>query len=268
MNIKCDCGSVYKVNLPKLEANLDVNIYTDGVVEGGSVPRDIKIFKCSSCNSFKYVAACEKTNEDSKNILEEPTSSEYYSILEDENFNSNGLRIKAWQKSNDRYRNLDSAEDIGVKIELLKATISSIPSVQHFDEYILKMEEKAKDYPSDILDKKIEELKEKKEEVLNRTLEKKRLTDLEEKQKDLLENGEKDITYNEKENSNMNYLLKNLGDSEAELLIKGEIYRNLGNFEASIETLSNISSSYYKNIVDVIVELDKNKSKKVSLLKN
>lgn len=267
MNIKCSCGKVYTVDTPKIEANLDVNIYTDGVVEGGSVPRDIKVFKCSSCNEFKYLAQCDLT-ESTGEKLSEPDSLDYLILLEDPAFDSLGLRVKAWQRSNNRFRNLDSLEDLGVKIELMKASIGEIPSVAHFDEYISKMEKRYEEAPSPIILEKIEELKSKKKEVLERLAEKKHLTSLEAKQASMLQLGEIPVEYSPGEVENMLYLLTNLEDDGAGLLIKSEILRNLGRFTEAIEAASKIGEKHYEKIAALIAELSQKKLKKVTFLKD
>ena len=267
MNIKCQCGKVYSINVPKLEANLDVNIYTDGVVEGGSVPRDIKVFKCSSCGEYKYIAQCEKTHMNGE-VLTEPESKEYGELIKLDEFNSLGIRVKAWQRSNDRYRNVESLEDIGVKIELLKAKIAEIPSVTHFDEYIAKMENKLTQDGSEIIRGKIEELKIKREEVLKRIDEKKYLEELEGRMEDMKKFGEIEINYSTEEEENMTYLLKTLADDGAGLLLKAELLRNLGRFEEAVETCRRISDKHYENILNTIVELSHKKLKKVTQLRD
>ncbi len=267
MNIKCQCGEIYTISMPKLEANLDVNIYTDGVVEGGSVPRDIKVFKCVSCGEYRYIAQCEKVAS-SGAPLSEPTSEEYIDLLKRKEFDTPGIRVKAWQRSNDRYRNIDSLEDVGVKIELLKAKIAEIPSVAHFDEYIVKMEAKLAQTPSEIIQKKIQELKGKREEVLQRVDEKRYLEELEVKQEEMRKAGEVEITYTPEEEENMRYLLEALEDDGAGLLLKAEILRNLGRFQEAIEVCSRISEKHYENILKVIADLAQKNLKKVALLKD
>lgn len=267
MNIKCQCGEVYSISMPKLEANLDVNIYTDGVVEGGSVPRDIKVFKCSSCGEYRYIAQCEKVTEGGIPLIE-PTSEEYIELIKLKEFDTPGIRVKAWQRSNDRYRNIDSLEDVGVKIELLKAKIAEIPSVAHFDEYIAKMEAKLSQTPSEIIEKKIEELRSKREEVLQRVEEKRYLEELEGKQEEMKKAGEIEILYTPQEEENMRYLLEVLDDDGAGLLLKAEILRNLGRFEEAIGMCSRISEKHYENILKVITDLSQKNLKKVAQLRD
>ncbi len=267
MNIKCQCGKIYSITMPKLEANLDVNIYTDGVVEGGSVPRDIKVFKCTSCGQYRYIAQCERTSQGGDSLVE-PNSAEYLELIKLEEFDTPGIRVKAWQRSNDRYRNIESLEDVGVKIELLKAKISEIPSVAHFDEYIEKMEAKLAQVSSDIIREKIEELKQKREEVLQRVEEKRYLEELKVRQAEMAKAGEIEIIYSAEEKENMRYLLEALEDDGAGLLLKAEILRNLGRFEEAIEVCSRISEKHYENILKVITELAHKNLKKVSLLRD
>ncbi len=267
MNIKCQCGEVYTISMPKLEANLDVNIYTDGVVEGGSVPRDIKIFKCASCGEYRYIAQCERVA-NSGAPLTEPTSEEYIELIKREEFDTPGIRVKAWQRSNDRYRNIDSMEDVGVKIQLLKAKIAEIPSVAHFDEYIAKMEAKLAQTPSEVIEKKIDELKSKREEVLQRVEEKRYLEELEGKQEEMRKAGEVEVVYTSEEEKNMKYLLETLEDDGAGLLLKGEILRNLGRFQEAIDVCSRISEKHYENILKTITQLAQKNLKKVAQLRD
>lgn len=267
MNIKCQCGKIYTIHMPKLEANLDVNIYTDGVVEGGSVPRDMKVFKCSSCGEYRYIAQCERVDQGGDTLVE-PSSEEYMELIKLETFDTPGIRVKAWQRSNDRYRNIESLEDVGVKIELLKAKIAEIPSVAHFDEYISKMEAKLVQTASEVVGEKIEELKMKREEVLQRVEEKKYLEELEARQAEMKKAGEIEVVYSAEEEENMRHLLEALDDDGAGLLIKAEILRNLGRFEEAIELCSRISEKHYENILKVINDLAQKKLKKVSLLRD
>lgn len=271
MNIICKCGKVYSISIPKIEANLDVNIYTDGVVEGGGVPRDIKIFKCTSCGEYKYIAQCEKTIEEG-DTLAEPTSEEYLELIKSREFDTAGIRVKAWQRSNDSYRDLDSLEDIGVKIELLKIKIAEIPSVTHFDEYITKMKNKLDEILSttqvEILIEKIEELKIRKAEILERLQEKKYLKELEAKQDSMAITGEAEISYSPSEIRNMEHLLDELEDDGAGLLLKAELYRNLGMFDKSIEACNKITEKHYANILNAIKDLSLKKLKKVTFLRD
>ena len=267
MNIKCDCGKIYTISMPKLEANLDVNIYTDGVVEGGSVPRDIKVFKCSSCGEYKYIAQCEKT-EKTGDALTEPTASQYIELIRLKEFDTPGIRVKAWQRSNDRYRDIDSLEDVGIKIELLKAKIAETPSVAHFDEYIAKMGAKFTETGSDLILNKLKELKDKREVVLKRVEEKKHLAHLEKRQEDMKIAGEVEVIYSSDEVANMHHLLDTLEDDGAGLLLKAEILRNLGRFEEALTHCNNISEKHYENILNTIKDLSVKKLKKVTLLRD
>ena len=267
MNIKCQCGKTYSITMPKLEANLDVNIYTDGVVEGGSVPRDIKVFRCSSCGEYRYIAQCERVAQEGDSLVE-PSSTEYMELIKLTNFNTPGIRVKAWQRSNDRYRNIESLEDVGVKIELLKVKIAEIPSVAHFDEYIAKMEAKLAQTASEVIREKLEELKQKKEEVLQRTEEKRYLEELEIRQEEMKKTGEAEVIYSTEEEENMNYLLETLDDDGAGLLLRAEILRNLGRFEEAIEICSKISEKHYENILKTMTDLAQKKLKKVTQLRD
>lgn len=267
MNIRCECGKIYSIAMPKLEANLDVNIYTDGVVEGGSVPRDIKVFKCHSCGEYRYIAQCQRIGTKG-DTLTEPTSKEYLELIGLPAFDTPGIRVKAWQRSNDRYRRLESLEDIGVKIELLKAKIAEIPSVSHFDEYISKMESKLAKMESDLIREKVEGLRLKREEVLERTQEKRYLVELEFRQAAMREAGEVEIIYSPEEVKNMKYLLENLDTDGAGLLLRAEILRNLGRFEESLEACSKISEKHYENILNTVKDLCVKKLKKPTLLRN
>lgn len=267
MNINCSCGKIYTISMPKIEANLDVNIYTDGVVEGGSVPRDIKVFKCKGCGEYKYIAQCEKTDK-TGDKLTEPSSEEYAQLIRLNEFDTPGIRVKAWQRSNDRYRDIDSLEDVGVKIELLKVKIAQIPSVAHFDEYISKMEAKYTETRSEIIPGKIQELKTKRKEVLERLEEKRYLEKLEAKQEEMKKDGETPVEYTSEEKENMMYLLEVLEDDGAGLLLKAEIYRNLGMFGEAVDTCDRITEKHYENILKMIKDLAGKKLKKVTQLRD
>lgn len=268
MNIKCKCGHIHMISLPKIEANLDVAIYTDGVVEGGSVPRDIKVFRCSSCNNYYYLATLERVEEQASSIIVDPTANEYHQLIELEDFNSLGIRVKAWQRVNDRYRDLDSLEDIGVKIELLKVKIAAIPDIAHFNQYIDIMMDKYKQYKDESILDKVEQLREKREKVLERVEERSYLLELEAKQESMRSSGEIEIAYSSDEIKNMRYLLENLDNTDTSLLIKGEIHRNLGEFSKAIDLISQIKEKHYDNIKGLILHLATSKLKKTAPLRD
>ncbi|MCS5421673.1 MULTISPECIES: hypothetical protein [Psychrilyobacter] len=269
MNFKCKCGTKYRAKTPEFTGDIEAVIYTDGVVEGAVTPRKIDVFICDTCKKIKSVSECEQIEEVGKTLLE-PTTEEYLEILKDEKFKNLNIRIKTWQRSNDKYREIDSLDDLKVKVELLKATISQIPSITHFNQYIAKMVKK-KEALSDensiiIVEEKINELIQKREEVFGRLKEKNHLNNITSQIKEMEEIGEAEVVYTSQEKENMKILLDTLGGSSAEKILKAELYRNLGEFEKSTVVAGEITEKQYEKIKDLIKNLSERKLKKPARL--
>ena len=270
MNFKCKCGTKYKIKNPDFTGDIDATVYTDGVIEGEATPRKIDVFICENCKKKQFLSECSQTKEESETFLLEPTTEEYLEILKEEKFQNINIRIKTWQRSNDRYREIDSLDDLKVKVELLKATISNTPSITHFNQYIAMMVRK-KEALTDkksivIVEEKINELIQKREEVFGRLKERKHLNDITQKIKEMEELGEIEVIYTTLEKENMNILLKKLGESSAENILKAELHRNLGEFEKSIIIANKVHSKQYEKIRDLIKNLSKRKLKKPARL--
>ena len=270
MNFKCKCGAKYRIEMPEFTGDVDAEVYTDGVVEGAVVPREISIFICDLCKEIQSLNQCEQIEEEEGTLLVEPTTEEYLEILKNEQFKNVNIRIKAWQKSNDKYREIDSLDDLKVKAELLKATISQIPSITHFNQYIVKMISK-KEALSDekhitVMEEKINELIEKREEVFGRLKEKNHLNNILNQIKDMEEIGEIEVVYTSQEKENMEILLNNLEESSAEKILKAELHRNLGKFEEAIAIAGEINAKQYEKIKNLIENLSKRKLKKPARL--
>lgn len=270
MNFKCKCGTKYRTNTPEFTGDIEATIYTDGVVEGAVTPRKIDVFICDTCKEIKFVSECEEIQEKGAILLLEPTTEEYLEILKNEKFKTLNIRIKTWQRANDKYREIDSLDDLKVKVELLKASISQTPSITHFNQYIAKMVRKKETLSEDasitLVDEKINELIEKREEVFGRLKEKNHLNNVLAEIEKMEEAGETEVVYSSQEKENMEILLDILGDSSAEMILKAELYRNLGDFENSISIADKITEQQYEKIKDLIKNLSERGLKKPARL--
>lgn len=270
MNFKCECGTKYKIEMPEFTGDVDASIYTDGVVEGAIVPREINVFICNTCKKIRSLAECQQIEEIGEFILAEPTTEEYLEILKDEKFKNLKIRIKTWQRANDKYREVDSLDDLKVKVELLKSTISRIPSITHFNQYIAVMVQKKETLSEEksisIVEEKINELIQKREEVFCRLKEKEHLNNITNQIEEMEEIGEIEVTYTSQEKENMKILLDSLGESSAEKILKAELHRNLGEFENSIAITEEINEKQYEKIKDLIKNLSERHLKKPARL--
>lgn len=270
MNFECKCGAKYRTKTSEFTGDIEATIYTDGVVEGAMTPRIIDVFICDACKKIKFVSKCEEIQEKAATLLLEPTVEEYLEILKDENFKTLNIRIKTWQRTNDKYRDIDSLDDLKVKVELLKATISQIPSITHFNQYIAKMVQKKETLSENaaisIVEEKINELVQKREEVFGRLKEKNHLNNILVQIKEMEEVGEAEVFYTIPEKENMKILLDILGESSAEKILKAELHRNLGEFETSIAIADKITAKQYEKIRDLIKNLSERHLKKPARL--
>lgn len=270
MNFKCQCGAKYRIEMPNFTGDIDASVYTDGVIEGPVVPREINVFICEFCKKIQTLSMCEQIKEKGDNLLTEPTTEKYLEILKDEKFENLKIRIKTWQRSNDKYRELDSLDDLKVKVELLKSTISNIPSTTHFNQYIAKMIQKKETLIEEssigIIEKKIDELVQKRKEIFGRLKEKEHLNNILSQIKEMEEIGEIEVLYTLLEKENMKSLLDNLGDSNAEKILKAELYRNMGEFKKSITIANQINEKQYEKIRDLIKDLSERSLKKPARL--
>lgn len=270
MNFKCKCGAKYRTTTPEFTGDIEATIYTDGVVEGAVTPRKIDVFICDTCKNIKFVSECEEIQEKATTLLLEPTTEKYLEILKNENFKTLNIRIKTWQRANDKYREIDSLDDLKVKVELLKATISQIPSITHFNQYIAKMVQKKETLSENasiaVVEEKINELIQKREEVFGRLKEKNHLNNVLAQIKEMEEIGEAEVFYSTQEKENMKILLDILGESSAEKILKAELHRNLGEFENSIAIADEITEKQYEKIRDLIKNLSERHLKKPARL--
>lgn len=270
MNFKCKCGAKYKTKTAKFTGDIEATVYTDGVVEGAVAPRQIDVFKCDFCKQIQSVSECEQIEEEGENFLLEPTTKKYLEILKDEKFQTINIRIKTWQRANDKYREIDSLDDLKVKVELLKATISKIPSITHFNQYINLMVQKKETLSEKksiaIAEEKINELIKKRKETFGRLKEKNHLDNILAQIKTMEKTGEIDVIYTALEKENMGILLNILGESSAELILKSELHRNLGEFEKSIINANKVDTEQYEKIKGLIKNLSKRQLKKPARL--
>jgi len=270
MNFKCKCGTKYRSKLPEFTGDIEATIYTDGVVEGPATPRKIDVFICNTCKTINFVRECKEIQENAITFLPEPTTEEYLEILKNEKFKNINIRIKTWQKSNDKYREIDSLDDLKVKVELLKSTISQIPSITHFNQYIAKMVEKKETLSEEksifLVEEKINELIQKREEVFGRLKEKDHLNNILDQIKNMEEIGEAEVIYTAEEKENMEILLDILGESSAEKILKAELFRNLGQFKKSITMIDEINAKQYEKIKELIKQLSERHLKKPARL--
>lgn len=156
------------------------------------------------------------------------------------------------------------------KKQVLKVTISQIPSITHFNQYIAKMVRKKEDLSEKksiaMVEEKINELIERREEVFGRLKEKKHLKNIQNKIEEMEEIGEIEVIYTSQEKENMKILLDSLGGSSAEKNLKAELHRNLGNFEKATTIVEEITAKQYEKIKNLIKDLSKRKLKKPARL--
>ncbi|MEI6856569.1 hypothetical protein [Psychrilyobacter sp.] len=270
MNFKCKCGAKYRTKKPEFTGDIEATIYTDGVVEGATTPRRIDVFKCDICKQIHSVNECKEIKENAGTLLIDPTTEEYLEILKNEKFQTINIRVKTWQRANDKYREVDSLDDLKVKVELLKATISKIPSITHFNQYITVMVQKketlSEEKPIAIMEEKINKLIQKREETFGRLKEKNHLNNILTQIKTMEKTGEADVTYTVLEKDNMKILLNILGESSAEMILKSELHRNLGEFEKSIIIANEVDVKQYEKLKELIKNLSERHLKKPARL--